>query len=152
MRKTKVGQDIIIGLNAAIAYERGEKKLRTSAIKIPDEPSQWSKKGIARLRKKRLNISQPKLALILGVAPKTVMAWEQGLKNPSGSARRLLDIIDISPGIVNQLPSSKRNETIYIDSVKHKHSMVKATQRIVRKKATKKAARSAGVRQKKSGS
>lgn len=105
MRKTKTGQSIINGLKIAIAHERGEKKLRTSVIEVLDEPNKWSKKNIVQLRKEQLNISQPKLALILGVKPKTVMAWEQGLKNPSGSARRLLDIMLLSPEVFSKLSS-----------------------------------------------
>ena len=105
MRKTKIGQNIISGLKIAVAHERGEKKLRTSVIESLDEPNKWSKKDVVQLRKKQLNISQPKLALILGVKPKTVMAWEQGLKNPSSSARRLLDIMLLNPEVFNQLPS-----------------------------------------------
>lgn len=52
-RKTKVGQDIIAGLEAAISHEKGtKKKLRTTVITIPDEPGKWSQKNIIQLRKK----------------------------------------------------------------------------------------------------
>ena len=113
MRKTKVGQNIIDGLKIAVTHERGEKKLRTSMVEALDEPNKWSKKDVVQLRKNQLNITQPKLALILGVKPKTVMAWEQGLKNPSSSARRLLDIMLLNPKIFNQLPSLyKKNKNV----------------------------------------
>ena len=56
MGKTKVGQDIISGLSAAIAHERGKKQLRTSVVQIPDEPRQWSKRDIIQLRKEKLNV------------------------------------------------------------------------------------------------
>ena len=143
MRKTKVGQDIITGFKAAIAHERGKRKLRTSTIKIPDEPGKWSKQDVIQLRTEKLdNISQPKFALILGVSSGTVRAWEQGAKNPSGSARRLLDIIDISPGIVNKLPSSDGNKTISINSMGNQHCVATTRRSLAQKKVgTSKAAR-----------
>ena len=139
MHKTKTGQSIIKGLKVAIAHERGEKKLRTSIVEVLDEPSNWSKKDVAQLRKEQLNISQPKLALILGVKPKTVMAWEQGLKNPSGSARRLLDIILLSPEVFNKLSSSyKKNRILYGRFIYRKHHLRKITKKNIMKKTNKK--------------
>lgn len=34
MRKTKLGQELIAGLNDALAYERGTKRLRTTSLRI----------------------------------------------------------------------------------------------------------------------
>lgn len=48
---------------------------------------------IRRIRA-RSRMSQPVFAALLNVGRTTVAQWEQGLKQPSGSAVRLLDIID----------------------------------------------------------
>ena len=39
-------------------------------------------------------VSQAVFAAILGIGKTTVQQWEQGLKKPSGPARRLLDLLD----------------------------------------------------------
>ena len=40
------------------------------------------------------HVSQAVFAAILGIGKTTVQQWEQGQKNPSGPAQRLLDLID----------------------------------------------------------
>ncbi|MBF0608001.1 MAG: DNA-binding transcriptional regulator [Candidatus Magnetobacterium sp. LHC-1] len=39
-------------------------------------------------------VSQAVFAAFLGIGKTTVQQWEQGQKKPSGTARRLLDLID----------------------------------------------------------
>ncbi|HYD98875.1 MAG TPA: DNA-binding transcriptional regulator [Alphaproteobacteria bacterium] len=39
-------------------------------------------------------LSQPVFAVLLNVSSSTVAQWEQGLKQPSGAAARLLDVIE----------------------------------------------------------
>jgi len=48
------------------------------------------------IRRIRLSnhVSQAVFAAIMGIGKTTVQQWEQGQKNPSGTAQRLLDIID----------------------------------------------------------
>lgn len=48
---------------------------------------------IRRIRTKA-HMSQPVFAALLNVGKTTVAQWEQGRKTPSGSAVRLLDLID----------------------------------------------------------
>jgi len=40
------------------------------------------------------HVSQAVFAAIMGIGKTTVQQWEQGQKKPSGTAQRLLDIID----------------------------------------------------------
>ncbi|MBF0553145.1 MAG: DNA-binding transcriptional regulator [Nitrospirae bacterium] len=40
------------------------------------------------------HVSQAVFAAFLGIAKSTVQQWEQGQKKPSGTARRLLDLIE----------------------------------------------------------
>lgn len=52
-----------------------------------------------RLLRQRLGVTQLVFARMLGVRPPTVRAWEQERKEPSGAARRLLEIYERSPEI-----------------------------------------------------
>jgi len=52
----------------------------------------FTPRQIKALRAKS-RLSQPLFADLLGVGKTTVAQWEQGLKQPSGPALRLLDII-----------------------------------------------------------
>ena len=53
----------------------------------------YSAAEVKRLRE-RLQVSQPVLALYLGVTKSTVAQWEQGVKKPRGPALKLLNLAD----------------------------------------------------------
>ncbi len=53
----------------------------------------YTAEDVKRIREK-LNTSQTVFAAVLGVGNSTVSQWEQGLKKPSRSAVRLLDLLD----------------------------------------------------------
>lgn len=44
--------------------------------------------------RQRAKVSQTVFATVLNTSVKTVQSWEQGLKKPSGTALRLLDVIE----------------------------------------------------------
>ncbi len=54
---------------------------------------EYKPEKIVSLRKK-FNLSQAALAYIFNVSPSTVQKWEQGNKKPTGSSKKLLDIIE----------------------------------------------------------
>ena len=56
---------------------------------------------IKALRQKLL-LSQSMLASILGVHKRAVEAWEIGRKNPNGSARRLMTILQADPEAIQR--------------------------------------------------
>jgi len=103
MKSNKFFEDLKEGLNAAIDYERGKIDLRTTSLEIPQPPPPLSKKKIKALREDVLGVSQPLFALILGVSPAAVKAWEQGNKKPSGTARRLMQLFERDPSILQRL-------------------------------------------------
>lgn len=105
MKKSNLFQDLKKGLEEAIAWEQGKIDLRTSTLSLPDKPPKMSKKQIKELRENILNVSQPVFALILGVSPAAVKAWEQGLKQPSGTARRLMQLFKKDPAAFQKLAS-----------------------------------------------
>ena len=57
----------------------------------PIEP--YTSEKIKALRDK-LNLSQAVLAAALNISLSTVRQWEQGLKKPSGSAQKLMSLLD----------------------------------------------------------
>ncbi|UBH14414.1 helix-turn-helix domain-containing protein [Macrococcus armenti] len=54
--------------------------------------------------RKRLGMSRKELSILLGVSKKTVDAWERGVNIPSGTAKRLMQLInDDSEFVVDRL-------------------------------------------------
>ncbi|PIE58093.1 MAG: transcriptional regulator [Desulfobulbus propionicus] len=53
----------------------------------------YSPKNIISLRKK-FNLSQAALASVFNISTSTVQKWEQGVKKPAGSSKKLLDIME----------------------------------------------------------
>jgi len=92
---SKIGQDIIKGLQEALDHAQGKIKLRTTVVEIP-EVKLFSSDEIKELRKS-LGFSQAVFANALGVSNRTVEEWERGKNTPCGSSSRLLEIIQKAP-------------------------------------------------------
>lgn len=69
--------------------------MRIHHLDIPD-PGQYRAKGVRALRD-TLGVTQRTFARLLGVSPELIEHWEQGLREPSLLARRLLDRIKADP-------------------------------------------------------
>lgn len=65
------------------------------------EPPPLTKEQVQHART-QLGVSQVVFAQVLGVDPGTVRSWEQGTRNVSGAARRLIEAITIHPRLVNR--------------------------------------------------
>jgi len=85
--------DLKEGFEEAIAHARGEKKLRARMVEVPKPPAHYKPKDIKRIRHNG-NYSQSIFAKILNVSPKTIQAWESGIRSPTHAALRLLEIVD----------------------------------------------------------
>lgn len=107
MSKTKLGQELIAGLQEAVEDARGTKKLRASTLEIPEPAPHWGKEKIAHLRKRCFGVSQPVFAALLSVTASTVRAWEQGQKSPSGAACRLLELAEFEPEVFQRLARAR---------------------------------------------
>lgn len=101
---SKIFNDLKSGLEEYIKYEKGEIKLRTTHIEIPEPPTAYKAKEIKKIRENR-NYSQGVFAKVLNVSVKTVQSWESGLRRPNHAALRLLEIVD--KGIYNPVLSKK---------------------------------------------
>lgn len=62
------------------------------ALAIKPNP-EFTPADIKRIRSQS-HVSQAVFAKVLGIKTATIQKWEQGLKTPSGAARRLLDVVD----------------------------------------------------------
>ncbi|MEK6746438.1 MAG: helix-turn-helix domain-containing protein [Pseudomonadota bacterium] len=89
----KVEKSILHGLEQALAYSKGNKKMSTThKIKIPDI-------DVKKARSK-LGLSQDKFAAAFGVSAATIRNWEQGRREPKGAALVLLNVIAHNPEAV----------------------------------------------------
>ena len=80
------------GAEEALAHVQGKMvTLRTRSVPRRQKPSVFTPMRIRSIRR-RLNVSQPVFAELLYVTKATACKWEQGLRKPSGSALRLLEI------------------------------------------------------------
>lgn len=88
------------GAEEALAHAQGKKAtLRTRALSLPHRPAVFSPGRIRSIRS-RLNVSQPVFARLLYVTKDTAAKWEQGVRQPSGSALRLLEIAERWPEVL----------------------------------------------------
>ena len=63
-----------------------------NSLCLPDI-KEYSAGSIIALRKKT-RLSQAAFAVVVNVSPSTVQKWERGAKKPTGSSKRLFDIIE----------------------------------------------------------
>lgn len=84
-----------------IAFQHGNKSRCRVYIRETVIP-RFTAADVRRLRN-RLNLSQPALAVAVGVSKRTVEAWEAGANEPSGAASHLLYLIDKQPRLLNEL-------------------------------------------------
>jgi putative transcriptional regulator len=92
---TSLFEDIKLGLEQAIEYEKGNLKAKTTKVKM--QPlCDFSAKDIRDIRIKA-NLSQTSFAALFGVSKKTVEAWESGRNIPNGTAKRLLKLLSDDP-------------------------------------------------------
>ncbi len=85
-----IGLEILEGLREFKAYERGEIELKTHIVTVPDPITAREKTGL----------SQPAFAALMGVSVRTLQAWEQGKRKPSGPASLLLRVATRHPEIL----------------------------------------------------
>lgn len=64
---------------------------------------------ITRARNK-VNMSQPAFAKLMGVSVRTLQAWEQGKRNPSGAAKTLLRVAETHPEILRNWQGTDQRE------------------------------------------
>ena len=91
-------ESIMRGLGEVKAHREGKLKLKTTAIEIEPLPV-YDARAVKTLRL-ALGFSQTVFAQVLGVAKKTVEAWESGRNVPNGSAGRFLEVLRKDPDFI----------------------------------------------------
>ena len=90
-----VFEEIKLGLNQAIDYEKGKLKANTKTITVT--PVEVFTAGEIKKIRENAGLTQSLFAKYLGVSLKTVEAWESGRNQPSGVACRMLSITQKNP-------------------------------------------------------
>lgn len=91
------GDLLIASAEEALDHARGKMTLKCETLDLPKGPPKYSKTKIKKIREKILDVSQPIFATILACSPSAVKSWERGENSPSGSTRRLLQLIENDP-------------------------------------------------------
>lgn len=98
MNEDQLFHELKTSLGQAIAYVEGNStKARKKTVAIK-ELATFSAQEIKDLRL-HMNLTQKSFAALMGVSIKTVEAWERGTNHPSGTARRLLEILKNEPHV-----------------------------------------------------
>ena len=78
-------------LHTALTQLKNGEFARTNTISQP-----------AQIRQKA-NLSQSQFAKAIGISVNTLKSWEQGQRQPSGSARVLLDLLARRPELISEI-------------------------------------------------
>jgi putative transcriptional regulator len=90
--KRNINQELLESIEHVKAYKRGEMQFRTTIV---TRKEMTSPKAI----RARLNLTQEQFATRLRVSVRTLQAWEQGRRAPSGPALALLRIAEQEPDV-----------------------------------------------------
>lgn len=101
-----VYNSIMAGLEEAIEEAKSKDgKLQRRVVTILPVKT-YDAKEIQEIRR-RTGLSQKLFASYMGVSVKTVEAWEAGTNHPSGTASRILNMMEMDSDLVNNFPFVK---------------------------------------------
>ena len=101
-----VFDSIMTGLTEAIEDAKSDNEIlkRRTVTIVPVK--KYEAEEIKEIRKS-VNMSQKSFASYMGVSEKTVEAWEAGTNHPSGTASRLLNMMEMDRGLTDKYPFVK---------------------------------------------
>jgi len=94
--KSEQFEELKESLGEALTHAKGKVTLETTRIALPEKPAPMSSAQIRKVRK-GLGFSQAVFARVLNVSRDTEISWEQGIREPSGPALKLLTIAKENP-------------------------------------------------------
>ena len=94
-KTTPLGESIVRGLEEGLAHLRGEIRLRTRTVRVPDSVD-------VRAVREKSGLSQSQFAERYGFNPRTIQDWEQGRTKPDSAVRAYLMVIERNPGAVEK--------------------------------------------------
>ena len=89
---SKFFDNLMASLKEAIAIERGELKGRKTIYEI-QPVKKYDNTEIKQIRTSA-GMTQPLFAKYMGVSSKTVEAWEKGTNHPTGTACRVINMLE----------------------------------------------------------
>ena len=90
------------GLEEAIQYEKTKSPKFGKSVVIQFAPvPHYSSVEVKKIRQK-LELTQKSFAFLMGVSLKTVEAWEAGINEPNGTARRMLSLLNKEKNLVKK--------------------------------------------------
>lgn len=92
---SSVAKSIKRGLEQALSYARDEADVRQFRVHVPHEVD-------VRAIRTRLKMTQEEFAARFGFSVNTLRHWEQGKRQPEGSARAYLTVISRAPKSVQK--------------------------------------------------
>lgn len=96
-------QSLKDGLEDAVAFINGDiSRGRVIELEAPDPIPMYEAEDVIRTRRD-LNLTQSALAYVIGVSAGTVDEWEKGKNRPSGTASRLLYLLDGDHSLLDRL-------------------------------------------------
>jgi putative transcriptional regulator len=95
-RRKPLFERLKTGLEEGIRHAHGEITLKTTTLEMPDRPPEVQAEEVTKLRLKN-GMSQAVFAQVLNVSTKTIQSWEQGQRNPSQAALRLIQVFRHDP-------------------------------------------------------
>jgi len=105
---SKFFDNLMTGLNEAVAIERGELKGRKTVYEI-QPVKKYDNTEIKQIRTS-VGMTQLLFAKYMGVSSKTVEAWEKGTNHPTGTACRLISMLENKT--FETLPFVKKTSTM----------------------------------------
>lgn len=106
-----VFNSIMAGLNEALDDARTkEKKLKRRVVTVIPV-KKYSPDEIRKIRTD-VDMSQKIFASYLGVSEKTVEAWEAGINTPSGTASRILHMMEMDEKLIDHFPFVQYEKTL----------------------------------------
>lgn len=101
-----VYESIMKGLNEAVEdVHSSESRLKKKVVSIVPV-KEYNAKEVQKIRK-TTGFSQKLFASYMGVSDKTVEAWEAGTNRPSGTASRILSMMEMNSDLITEFPFVK---------------------------------------------
>ncbi len=99
----KVYDSVMTGLNEAISDAKSNRPI-LKRHRVTIEPVKiYDAEEVKRIRLST-GMSQTVFAGYMGVSDKTIEAWEAGTNHPSGSASRLLQMMELDKNLTTRFP------------------------------------------------
>ena len=100
---SNVYDSIMAGLSEAVEDAKSEKKKLKRRVVTIVPVKEYSAEEVRQIRK-NTGLSQKLFASYMGVSDKTVEAWEAGTNRPSGTASRILSMMEMDENLTKTFP------------------------------------------------